>query len=103
MSGPAQDTSPEWHQTGLARCLTFLTQVGVTLRNRGRQYGESAFQPGRFGMSAETKCLARLSEKLDRFEAHLRLGTDDEDTLTDIVGYFVILYAIRQQIKESAT
>ena len=70
------------------------------LLEKNRKYGDSALEPVRV-MSQSTpveQILVRIDDKLSRISRGTGLVGDDEDVITDLIGYFVLLkIALRRQ------
>lgn len=70
-----------------------LKNVGEILESKNQKYGNSALEPVRIfsrGSSSE-QILVRIDDKLSRIK---NMGIDDqldEDTITDLIGYLVLL------------
>jgi hypothetical protein len=63
------------------------------LLEKNRKYGDSALEPVRV-MSKSTpveQILVRIDDKLSRISRGTGLVGDDEDVITDLIGYFVLL------------
>ena len=63
------------------------------LLEKNRKYGDSALEPVRV-MSQSTpveQILVRIDDKLSRISRGTGLVGDDEDVITDLIGYFVLL------------
>ena len=63
------------------------------LLEKNRKYGDSALEPVRV-MSRSTpveQILVRIDDKLSRISRGTGLVGDDEDVITDLIGYFVLL------------
>jgi len=78
------------------------TMADVTdlLLRKNRDYGSSFRKPGIVSgaMDAKSKLLVRIDDKLERLANLLKNGTDGDvpdesiiDTVTDLIGYFVLL------------
>jgi len=70
------------------------------LLRKNRDYGSSFRKPGIVSgsLNAKTKLLVRIDDKIERFSNLLEKGTDGDvsdesviDTVTDLIGYFVLL------------
>ena len=74
------------------------------LLEKNRKYGDSALEPVRV-MSQSTaveQILVRIDDKLSRISRGTGLIGDDEDVITDLIGYFVLLkIALQRQDVES--
>ena len=63
------------------------------LLSKNRKYGDSALEPVRV-MSQSTpveQILVRIDDKLSRISRGAGLLASDEDVVTDLIGYFVLL------------
>ena len=78
------------------------TMAAITelLLRKNRDYGSSFRKPGIVSgaLDAKSKLLVRIDDKLKRLANLLKKGTDGEvtdegivDTVTDLIGYFVLL------------
>jgi hypothetical protein len=88
----------EWEE--VFEPIDFEKQVNVVLSNikylllsKNKKYGNSALDPVRiFSKANETdQILSRIDDKLSRIK---NMGTDtqiDEDTITDLIGYLILL------------
>ena len=63
------------------------------LLEKNAKYGDSALNPKRiFSSSGSTEqILVRIDDKLSRIATTKQLGGPDEDTLSDLIGYLVLL------------
>ena len=63
------------------------------LLEKNASYGDSALKPKRiFSSSGSTEqILVRIDDKLSRIATTKALGGPDEDTLSDLIGYLVLL------------
>jgi len=88
------------------------TMAAVTdlLLKKNRDYGSSFRAPGILsgGLDVKTKLLVRIDDKLERFANLLEKETDGEvqdesviDTVTDLVGYFVLLLILLHEERTS--
>ena len=72
------------------------------LLEKNRKYGDSALEPVRV-MSQSTpveQILVRIDDKLSRISRGTGLVGDDEDVITDLIGYFVLLKIALQRQNE---
>lgn len=80
-------------------------EVRDLLLSKNAKYGDSALEPVRI-MSKGTpveQILVRIDDKLSRISRGTGLVGDDEDVITDLIGYFVLLkIALGRQNDESA-
>jgi hypothetical protein len=63
------------------------------LLKKNAMYGNTAFEPRRIFSKAspvEQLCI-RIDDKLGRIETMGRVGTPDEDTVLDLIGYLILL------------
>ena len=60
---------------------------------KNEKYGDSALSPKRiFSHSSSTEqIMVRIDDKLSRIATTKALGGPDEDTLSDLIGYLVLL------------
>ena len=66
------------------------------IRQKGRMYNQSIDRaPPLFDVPVITGLQARINDKLSRLRGHGVAGTDDEDTLSDLVGYLALYAALR--------
>ncbi len=79
-----------------ARCSAVLQKLEDLLTEKNARYGNSALEPLRLlsRCGPEEQIRVRIDDKLKRL-ANLPQG-DDEDTLLDLAGYFVLLLIARQ-------
>ena len=63
------------------------------LLEKNAKYGDSALEPKRiFSKSGSTEqILVRIDDKLSRIATRGYRGEQDEDTLSDLIGYLVLL------------
>ena len=63
------------------------------LLTKNEKYGDSALNPKRiFSQSSSTEqIMVRIDDKLSRIATTRALGGPDEDTLSDLIGYLVLL------------
>lgn len=63
------------------------------LLEKNRKYGDSALEPVRCMSKASPveQILVRIDDKLSRISRGTGLVGDDEDVITDLIGYFVLL------------
>ena len=80
-------------------------EVRDLLLEKNRKYGDSALEPVRV-MSQSTpveQILVRIDDKLSRISRGTGLVGDDEDVITDLIGYFVLLkIALQRQSEREA-
>ena len=60
---------------------------------KNRKYGNSALEPIRVFSKADDveQILVRIDDKLNRIQQGAGLIGDDEDVITDLIGYLVLL------------
>jgi hypothetical protein len=60
---------------------------------KNEKYGDSALNPKRiFSQSSSTEqIMVRIDDKLSRIATTRALGGPDEDTLSDLIGYLILL------------
>lgn len=76
------------------------------LLEKNRKYGDSALEPVRCmsKSSAVEQILVRIDDKLSRISRGAGLVGDDEDVITDLIGYFVLLkIALERQNQDVIT
>ena len=74
------------------------------LLEKNRKYGDSALEPVRV-MSQSTpveQILVRIDDKLSRISRGTGLVGDDEDVITDLIGYFVLLRIALERQSQNA-
>lgn len=79
------------------RVGTILSSVEEMLLEKNKAYGDAALAPRRiFSKASSTEqLLVRIDDKLSRI-ATKGVGYSDEDTLSDLIGYLVLLKIARQ-------
>lgn len=67
-----------------------LHDIGSLLKHKNRRYGNSALDPVRVFSKADPvqQLRVRIDDKLSRM---MKGSGDDEDTITDLIGYLVLL------------
>ena len=67
--------------------------IKTMLLAKNEKYGDSALNPKRiFSQSSSTEqIMVRIDDKLSRIATMKLLGGPDEDTLSDLIGYLVLL------------
>ncbi len=67
--------------------------IKALLLEKNAKYGDSALEPVRCmsQASAVEQILVRIDDKLSRISRGAGLVGDDEDVITDLIGYFVLL------------
>lgn len=78
------------------RAVVFLHECGDMLVEKNAKYGDSAANPMRVFSRASTieQLLVRIDDKLSRIARGAGFGTEDEDTVKDLVGYLALLHAV---------
>jgi hypothetical protein len=73
-----------------ARVYELLDEIGTTLVDKNRAYGDAALNPVRVFSSADPieQIRVRLDDKLSRIARGHEYG--QEDTVTDLIGYLVL-------------
>ena len=68
-------------------------EIKSLLLEKNAKYGDSALNPKRiFSSSGSTEqILVRIDDKLSRIATRGYRGEQDEDTLSDLIGYLVLL------------
>jgi len=63
------------------------------LQEKNAKYGDSALNPNRIFSNADTveQLLVRIDDKLNRIQKGAGLIANDEDVITDLIGYLVLL------------
>lgn len=80
----------------------FLDSVKTTLREKNKNYGNSALQPLRCFSRADAveQIKVRIDDKLSRISRGAGIDAMDEDVIRDLVGYLALFYEARQIGKE---
>jgi len=87
-----------------------MSAVTDLLLKKNRDYGSSFRKPGILSgaLDPKSKLLVRIDDKLERFANLFEKGTDadvpDEsiiDTVTDLIGYFVLLKILLDENRRS--
>lgn len=75
---------------------TYLSLIGNMLVEKNEQYGDSALDPIRiFSKSDPTEQIkVRIDDKLSRIA---KGKNDKEDTVTDLIGYLILLQIIQRR------
>lgn len=70
-----------------------LAEIGRMLKRKNRAYGNSALEPLRVFSKADTveQIKVRLDDKLSRLINGRAVDAPVEDTVADLIGYFVLL------------
>lgn len=84
---------PTSHQDFRRRVNDILDDIGDMLIEKNRLYGNSALEPVRiFSRATPTEqLLVRIDDKLSRMRN--QQSNDNEDTISDLIGYLVLLKA----------
>ena len=63
------------------------------LLEKNKKYGDSALNPSRIFSKANTveQLLVRIDDKLNRIQKGAGLIANDEDVVSDLIGYLVLL------------
>jgi hypothetical protein len=82
----------------MEQCL----DIAELLLSKNISYGNSAIEPVRFlsKASAEEQILVRIDDKLNRLRN--QQSYPGEDTITDLVGYLVLLQVLRKKAIKDA-
>lgn len=87
----------EWRESDdfALRVRNELSSIADLLIEKNRKYGDSALSPVRTFSKADTveQIKVRIDDKLSRIQ---RGVGDDEDTVTDLIGYLVLLRLAQQ-------
>ncbi len=87
-----------------------MAEVTDLLLRKNRDYGSSFRKPGIVSgaLDAKSKLLVRIDDKLERLINLLGKGTDGDvanesisDTVTDLIGYFVLLKILLDEDRRS--
>lgn len=75
-----------------------IDEIKELLISKNRAYGDTALKPiGVFSkLGREDALKARIDDKLSRIK-NKGIGIDTEDTLKDLVGYFILLMIARDE------
>ncbi len=67
--------------------------IKTMLLAKNEKYGDSALNPKRiFSQASSTEqIMVRIDDKLSRIATMKLLGGPDEDTLSDLIGYLILL------------
>jgi hypothetical protein len=73
------------------------------LQEKNAKYGDSALNPNRIFSKADTveQLLVRIDDKLNRIQKGAGLVANDEDVVTDLIGYLVLLKIAMKRRPES--
>jgi len=87
-----------------------MADITDLLLRKNRDYGSSFRKPGIVSgaLDAKSKLLVRIDDKLERLSNLLAKGTDGDvadesviDTVTDLIGYFVLLKILLDEDRRS--
>lgn len=70
------------------------------LLEKNRKYGDSALNPNRIFSKADSveQILVRIDDKLNRIQKGAGLLANDEDVVSDLIGYLILLkIALKRQ------
>lgn len=72
------------------KVISKLSKISIMLGDKNDKYGNSALEPIRvFSKSDNIEQLkVRIDDKLSRIKTGI---SDDEDTITDLIGYLILL------------
>lgn len=67
--------------------------IAQLLIEKNKKYGDSALSPNRIFSSANSveQLLVRIDDKLNRIQKGAGLLANDEDVVSDLIGYLVLL------------
>lgn len=73
--------------------------IKAMLLEKNKAYGDSALNPVRIFSDAPAieQIKVRIDDKISRM-AHSCIGSDDEDTVADLIGYLVLLRIARRRL-----
>ena len=68
-------------------------EIKQMLLDKNKKYGDSALEPIRFFSQASPmeQILVRIDDKLNRIKQGSQHLTEDEDVISDLIGYFILL------------
>lgn len=77
-----------------------LKAIGDLLKTKNRKYGDSALNPKRIFSKANAveQIKVRLDDKLSRMAS--QQSDEDEDVITDLMGYLVLLRIAQNRLKK---
>ena len=78
--------------------------IKTMLLKKNIMYGDSALRPIRILSKSNVieQLLVRIDDKLNRIKQGQNLIMDDEDVVTDLIGYFVLLkIAIERDVQDA--
>jgi len=78
-------------------------EVKALLLEKNKKYGDSAINPVRFLSKASPveQILVRIDDKLNRIKQGTNGIHEDEDVITDLIGYFILLKISIDRDKEA--
>ena len=67
-------------------------EIKQMLLDKNKKYGDSALEPIRFFSQASPieQILVRIDDKLNRIKQGSQHLTEDEDVISDLIGYFIL-------------
>lgn len=76
-----------------AQISTICDDIKELLLEKNRKYGDSALNPNRIFSKANAveQILVRIDDKLNRIQKGAGLLANDEDVVSDLIGYLVLL------------
>ena len=80
--------------------------IKTMLLDKNMKYGDSALSPARIlsNSSPIEQILVRIDDKLNRIQQGKNNITEDEDVISDLIGYFILLkIAMKRQDKTPST
>jgi len=83
---------PELSDTQL-QITSVCDDIKELLLEKNRKYGDSALNPNRIFSKADAveQILVRIDDKLNRIQKGAGLLANDEDVVSDLIGYLVLL------------
>jgi len=92
---------PELSDTQL-QITSVCDDIKELLLEKNRKYGDSALNPNRIFSKADAveQILVRIDDKLNRIQKGAGLLENDEDVVSDLIGYLVLL---KIALKRAAT
>lgn len=92
---------PELSDTQL-QITSVCDDIKELLLEKNRKYGDSALNPNRIFSKADAveQILVRIDDKLNRIQKGAGLLANDEDVVSDLIGYLVLL---KIALKRAAT
>jgi hypothetical protein len=76
-----------------SQITTVCDDIKELLLEKNRKYGDSALNPNRIFSKADAveQILVRIDDKLNRIQKGAGLLANDEDVVSDLIGYLVLL------------